>query len=245
MASIRQRLKGDRSERGAALLVGLLFMTVGSLLALSLASSAGNNLLNTSNFQSQRNIEYAADGALTGAVQASRYHFPPANPPQPCVPFAPTAPLANGLYVYVQCSGTPMFVTTDTTPGRQLFIFAPAGTAFVPQDNGMVVSGGCIQGTQTVTYVNATELQMSQPATCTATIPPQPGIPPTIVGGYQQRTVLFWACVSPNSLSSCSSTSTNLAATATVTYSDTDNNGNQAIGYNADVQSWVVKAANG
>jgi hypothetical protein len=238
-------LRGDRSERGAALLIGLLFMTIGSLLALALASSAGNNLLNTSNFQTQRNLEYAADGALTGAVQASRYHFPPTNPPQPCVNYAPTAPLANGLYVYVQCYGTPMLVNTNVSTGGGLLLSpASAGSLFVPEDNGILVSGGCILGAQIVTYQSPTVLSMSQPATCTT-----PGSTPTILGGQQQRTVLFQACVSSSPFSGSSPCPASKAiATAIVTYSDTDNAGNQlstTVGYNANIQSWVVKTANG
>jgi hypothetical protein len=227
-----QRGRGGDSERGAALLIALLFLTVGSLLALALASSAGNNLLNSSNLAVQRNIEYAADGALTGAVQASRYHSA-----APCVNFAPTAALANGMYVYVQCNGTPMTVITPGVNPLPLLAPATAGAEFVPQDSGMLVSGGCIPGgPQVVTYVSPTRLSIPGPATCNSSSP-------ATLGGYQTRTVLFWACVSSSPLSSCSATSA--VATAIVTYSDTDNNGNPHTGYNAQVQSWVVNTADG
>jgi hypothetical protein len=237
MASIRRRLRAQRSESGATIIIALLFMTVGALLATALASSAGNNLLNTSNLRVQRNFEYAADGALDAAIQASRYHFPPATPPQPCANF--TAPAINGYYAFVQCNGTPMEV--QTTNGSKTLSPSPSATSpvFVPQDTNLQVTGSCIPfGTQPVSFVSPTQLTMPNPATCATT---GGGSNPTIVGGFQTRTVLFWACVSSSPISSCSAT--NAVATAIVTYSDTDNTGNPQIGFNANVQSWVVNTA--
>ena len=226
-----------REDRGAALLIALLFMTVGSLLAISLANSAGNNLLNTSTLRVQRSLEYAADGGLDGAIQSARYHngaclasFPPSG--------SPPLQVTSGLYVNVQCSGTPIEVTTTTNSS---ILASAGGGLFVPQDSGMLVSGSCIPGTPAVTYISPTQLSMT-PAKATGNCGSTSPNPP-VVAASQQRTDLFLACVSSSPISMCSSSSA--VGTAIVTFSDTDSTGNTVTGYNFTVQSWVVHTANG
>jgi hypothetical protein len=229
-----ETVRSDGGDRGASLVIALLFMTVGSLLALSLANSAGNNLLDTSGLRVQRDLEYAADGALSGAVQEVRYHGA-------CESFPPAGNLQiSGLYVFVQCNGTSMFVNTTSGTGN---LNPLSGLkVFLPEDSGLTVAGACIPGgTQTVTYVSPTVLTMPQNATCTATsaTPDEP-----VVGGFQQRTDLLWACVSSTAIASCSDSTA--VATAIVTFYDTDPiTGKVVIGHDYSAQSWVVRTAKG
>jgi hypothetical protein len=104
-----------RDETGAILLLALVFSVVIALILLALVTLAGNDLLNTTNLKSQRNVEYAADGATTAAVQAVRNSYLAYND-QPglgvkgalCTPVGPTPP-GNSVPM-TQVNGKPMIV---------------------------------------------------------------------------------------------------------------------------------------
>jgi hypothetical protein len=62
-------------EDGAILLLALVFALVIALVLVALINLAGNDLHNTSNLKTQRNLEYAADGATTAAIQSVRNSY--------------------------------------------------------------------------------------------------------------------------------------------------------------------------
>jgi len=107
-----------QNEGGASLVLALVFMVVISLVLAALVSLAGTNLLNTSNLQGVRNVEYASDAAVEGAIQMARHICPTVTPPAPCVPPSPSVPVTvpcpalqpaqpiNGQMVAVQCTWT-------------------------------------------------------------------------------------------------------------------------------------------
>ena len=107
-----------QSEVGAALVLALVFLVAIGLVLAALVSVAGTNLVNTSNLQGVRNVEYASDAAVEGAIQTARHTCPTVAPPAPCVPPSPSAPVTiacpalqpaqpiNGQMVAVQCTWT-------------------------------------------------------------------------------------------------------------------------------------------
>jgi hypothetical protein len=62
-------------EEGAVLLLTVIFVVIIALTLLGLLTLSGNDLTNTSNLQTERSLEYAADGATDAAVQAVRYSY--------------------------------------------------------------------------------------------------------------------------------------------------------------------------
>jgi hypothetical protein len=62
-----------RDEAGVTLILALVFLVAISMTLLALLDLAHNDLLNTSNLQSEASLEYAADGATNAAVQWVRY----------------------------------------------------------------------------------------------------------------------------------------------------------------------------
>lgn len=83
-----------------------------SLLVLTLTQLAGTNLLNTSNLQGERNLEYAGDSAVQSAIQAIRYtnqggagQTPVSGSPCPSYPSASGHVTINGVDLRVDCVG--------------------------------------------------------------------------------------------------------------------------------------------
>jgi hypothetical protein len=79
-----------RDEDGATLMLALVFLFVIGLVVISLGSTTSNGILNSTNLEGQRSIEYAADGATSIAVQSVRfvpttYPTPPSTPTN-CLP---------------------------------------------------------------------------------------------------------------------------------------------------------------
>ncbi len=72
MTRFRRRFRRT-DESGAILILALVFITAIATLLLAVINLSGNDLLNTVNLQSQRSIEYAADGATDAAAQWVRY----------------------------------------------------------------------------------------------------------------------------------------------------------------------------
>ncbi|HAM01853.1 MAG TPA: hypothetical protein DCQ30_06445 [Acidimicrobiaceae bacterium] len=91
------------TDAGAALVLALVFLVAIGLVLSALVSLAGANLLNTSNLQGERNVEYAGDAAVDGAIQSVRHTAP--GPSCPTFPSGPGQSLTvNGVTVVVQCT---------------------------------------------------------------------------------------------------------------------------------------------
>lgn len=102
----RYRGSGVRSEETGAVLLIVLFFVLGIGLSLAaLIGVAGTNLIATGQIQAERNIEYSADTAADGAIQAVRSISPnpPTNPA--CPNFPSTGSLStNQNSMVVTCS---------------------------------------------------------------------------------------------------------------------------------------------
>jgi hypothetical protein len=120
-------------ESGAILILALVFVLVVTLSIFGLITFGGTGILNATNLQGQRSLEYAADGAASASIQAVRYSdFLVVNPdnPQPvdCLPDGTvfTAPsttadiVINGDAMVVDCitgppdSAVPQFTRVIT-----------------------------------------------------------------------------------------------------------------------------------
>jgi hypothetical protein len=62
-----------RNESGSALILAMVFLLLGSLVVLPLATYANTSNVTSASLQQQRNIDYAAEGLTSGAIQAARY----------------------------------------------------------------------------------------------------------------------------------------------------------------------------
>lgn len=99
----RRPAPAARSEGGAVLVIALVFLVAIGLVLTALVSLTGTNLTTTSNLQSQRSREYAADAAVDGAIQASRT---PSGSTGTC-PKPLAAPVVVGTVLMdVQCTST-------------------------------------------------------------------------------------------------------------------------------------------
>jgi Tfp pilus assembly protein PilX len=92
-----------RGEDGTALIIALVFMLTMGLLTGVLVTLVGTNLMATTNLQSQRVGQYAANGALEVAVQNVRYMSPRAT--------AANCGNTSGLEVPIPTSGSTQNLT--------------------------------------------------------------------------------------------------------------------------------------
>lgn len=109
-ANSSTKRRGAKDEKGSSLIFALVFMIVTSLVVLSLAGMAKNDLINTTNFKSAQSFQSTANSATEVALDSIRYHFTPAtlnaSPPQPCWTTSPTESqlTLNGQSMAVWCS---------------------------------------------------------------------------------------------------------------------------------------------
>ena len=95
--------KPRRDEDGASLIIALVFVLLISLILLAIVTLSGTNIVNTTNLQNERTLEYSAEGGVQAALQAIRY----ATPGQTSTfcggspALAPPAPI-DGAVVYCQ-----------------------------------------------------------------------------------------------------------------------------------------------
>jgi hypothetical protein len=104
--TLRHRNSGrDSPDESGVILIFVLAFVLGVGLALaSLMGLASSSILNSNNLATQRSIDYAADGAITVAVQSVRYSGNDFSPSDysPCMPSAPPV-VINGQTIYTTC----------------------------------------------------------------------------------------------------------------------------------------------
>ena len=93
-----------QEEEGVSLIFALIFILVAGLVLVALVSSAGNDIVNSTNMKDQSALEYAADGAGTLAVQSVRYSGDSySSRPTDCLPSAGTVQI-DKQYMVVDCT---------------------------------------------------------------------------------------------------------------------------------------------
>jgi hypothetical protein len=104
------------NEIGAVLILALIFVIVVTLSILGLITFGGTGILNATNLQGERSLEFAADGATTAAIQAVRYSYNTFNQTseQDCLPDGPVLTMPdnqtmtiNHIAMTVDCSEAP------------------------------------------------------------------------------------------------------------------------------------------
>jgi hypothetical protein len=110
LSDTRSRItSGVKDDSGAVLILALIFIIAIALIMLSLLSLTGNDIINASNLQSERALDYAADGATTASVQAVRYsntQFSESSS-QPCMPNGASSIEVDGVNIVVECEIPP------------------------------------------------------------------------------------------------------------------------------------------
>jgi hypothetical protein len=119
--------RASHPDEGAALILSLLFLVAVGIALLALVNFAGGALLNTVNLNSQRGLEYAADGATTAAAQATRYSYNTYTSPGNCLPGGQTSMTINGIAISVQCSAV-NFNPNSAATREVLFLACRAGS---------------------------------------------------------------------------------------------------------------------
>ena len=125
-------MNANASEEGAILILALIFVLIVSLSVLSLITFGGVGIKNTVNLKGQRNLEYAADGATSAAIQAVRYSYQTfsAYPPTDCLPDG--AVFTSGDTVTITINSNIMVVdcTATVRPPNSL----PVNSSTRPED---------------------------------------------------------------------------------------------------------------
>lgn len=228
-------------EAGAILVVALIFLAVGSFVILALAGLTSTNVTDTSTYRNVRVVDYAANGAVEGAIQQVRYHGACENFPK-----AGSLQLAINQYVFVTCQGTPI---TATASGSTL---SSPSVPFVAADASthQAVSGYPGSGTAKLTGAPTIASVSSDGTTATLTSPAASAGTVT-VGTAFERLYTFYACTSSTPIFACSpSTTPAPEITAAVLFGDlkppavAGDPPTPATGYSATIVSWRVLDAN-
>ena len=95
--------RGERDERGAVLILALVFLVAVSLVIMSLAQLAGNNLVATVQFDNALTMKSWANSVADVALQSARYDFAyntlNASPPVPCWGSSSSASLTDNSQI--------------------------------------------------------------------------------------------------------------------------------------------------
>ncbi len=139
-------------DSGAVLILALVFIIAIALIMLSLLSLTGNDIINASNLQSERSLDYAADGATTASMQAVRYSntLGSSSAAQPCMPNGASSITVNGVQVTVDCARgrrpNPMCIKPNpsslmcTTRVVDFFACGGAGSSCTATSQALVLS---------------------------------------------------------------------------------------------------------
>lgn len=227
--------RSDRGDRGASLVMAMIFLVVGGLISVALTEQSTGNIQNTSNYQTLRAVNYAADAAMDGAIQQVRYHGTCESFPKGSASLQ-----ISNEYVYVTCSSTaiPLIVANLNTSGT----LSSPNPAFGQLDAitaQPVYLGSTGENIGSITSVSAD----GSTATMTFTAGPVSGT--VYVGQISQSYDSFLACASSSPISACTTTDTP-EIDATVLFDNATSSGGSGPeqGASARVFSWVVHDAN-
>ena len=95
-------------ESGAVIILALVFLVAVSLIVTALLTWVGTSVHATTNFQDERNVEYAATNAVNLAIQNTRYSFDYGTVTGN--PYSPSGPMLN--------NATPQLCSTYQVPGQ-------------------------------------------------------------------------------------------------------------------------------
>ena len=128
--SVRRGCQFD-GERGATLILALVFLVAGSLLILGLLTWSGNGLTNVRNFVQNRTVNYAADSAMETAISNVRYS-PSGCPSNGLAIQVPNPNSAYTVKMDIWC--TPQPETEGPTGNSRVITFKECWDALVQQN---------------------------------------------------------------------------------------------------------------
>jgi len=146
--------KHRKDQEGAALLLALVFILFISLIMIAIVTLSGTDILNTSNLQNERNLEYSAEGAVQAAIQGVRYLTPDSTLAYCASSPAYGAPLVNDVAIDVYCQASvPAYQRSVTFEACSAGVAAghcvnDVGNADVINASVLIsdVSSGCFNG---------------------------------------------------------------------------------------------------
>ena len=110
----RRRVTAGRDEAGAVLILAMVFLVSAGMVIMSLVGWSGNDLLNTSHFNTIRSVNYGAGGATEIAIWGARYTYPSTvGSAVPCLGTDPSVEI-DGQYFEDFCETTVYPLTTTT-----------------------------------------------------------------------------------------------------------------------------------
>lgn len=120
-----------RDEDGAVLVMALVFLTVAGLLVSALLSFSDTNFRTTIAVRDQRNVVYAADGAVDAAINAFRFNGT-------CPVSHPTV---NGVAMGVTCTAA---TTSSATPSNAPPLAVITRATQASGEDGIVIASGAL-----------------------------------------------------------------------------------------------------
>ena len=259
------RRSRPRDERGAALILALVFLVVAALSLTALLTFAGTGLLDTAGFTSQRGLQYGANGAVEIAIQRVRYQSDAYTTLKNCLGATTTSSVQLTEYqqtaqyrVYCKGESVPSTIgsRTATVSGKVVTtssLFAASSTSFVGW--GFAVGHGASVSSVVAETVSQHTVTLAQTVTsATLALVPKYGI--ELFAPYQ-RLVTFYACRSMTCSVVTTSTVTlmtpnSVLVTAVVGFGDLKATGKDSCtpadatscGESFVVTQWTVSSAN-
>lgn len=120
-----------QDEDGAVLVMALVFLTVAALIVAALLSFSDTNFRTTIAVRDQRNVVYAADGAVDAAINAFRFNGT-------CPLSHPTV---NGVAVGVTCTAA---TTSSATPSNAPPLAVITRATQTSGEDGIVIASGAL-----------------------------------------------------------------------------------------------------
>ena len=138
MRSVTRSHRSERDESGVTLILALAIMVGVSLALLGLVGFAGNSLVSTASFRSQRSFEYAANAATDVAVQNVRFLPTTYTTSTACLLFGASQVTVDGYSFAVTCTGTTNPNPLSTNPVTRQVTFYTCQTAPCTSSNAVV-----------------------------------------------------------------------------------------------------------
>ncbi len=201
-----------RDERGAALILALVFLIVAALTLTALVTFAGTGLLDTAGFTSQRSLQYGANSAVEIAIQRVRYESTSSPTLENCLGATPTSSVQLTEYQVtatyrVYCKGTSVPVPTYSSSAKVSGTTVKTTRLFTTTHASFVGYGFSVVGTSTLTSIVAETTSQHTVQLKASVGSVAPGKSVELLPPYQ-RLVAFYAC---------RSTTCRVVATHTVT----------------------------
>jgi outer membrane protein W len=129
----------QRDESGATLLLAIAFLIVVGLIGGGVITLVSSAAADRAALDNARNREYAADGAIEGAIAQVRVNMTSGQALTPCTTLPP-APTLNGVTIEIGCTFAPTLTTTRYLQRNVIFTAQCAAPYTAKCQNGNVIT---------------------------------------------------------------------------------------------------------